>query len=210
MANLFGTDELAFSPYVPFLARLTAVASGTSGQASWNLYSWTEQGYDEFGFPVDFAAGRTGTPASGYAVEANNALLTVPGSTPSGYANPGPYAWLRLKGVVQGAPFYEFTAAQAGGGTNFVIDIEPPSLPTATIGQPYHQKIMATVMSGDLLIVNSSPVHGGTGGFLSEANGILVEPTLVGLSSGGNFFTKSATKPTDLNNGQGQLWFKDS
>lgn len=117
---MFGSDPLATSPYTPFLARLTAVASGSGGQANWWLYSFREQGWDSNGFPVDLNPGRNGSPSSGYAFEVNNTLLTVPGTTPTGFTNPGPYVWMKLKGVVGGIPVYEFEApSTSSGGVSF-------------------------------------------------------------------------------------------
>ncbi len=99
-----------------FLARLTNVYTPTGGSlANINLYSFIEQIPDPTtGIPTDFANGRqtypalTGTPTSAYAIEANNTLLTVPGTTPSGYSHPGPYVEMRLKNVTYGIPVYEF------------------------------------------------------------------------------------------------------
>ncbi len=99
-----------------FLARLTNVYTPTGGSlANINLYSFIEQIPDPTtGIPTDFANGRqtypalTGTPTSAYAIEANNTLLTVPGTTPSGYSHPGPYVEMRLKNVTYGLPVYEF------------------------------------------------------------------------------------------------------
>lgn len=74
----------------PFPARLTAVYTVPSGpQAGLNLYSFTEQYTDPTtGIPKDVVGRQTvgsAPPTSGYALEANNALLTVPGSTPTAF-----------------------------------------------------------------------------------------------------------------------------
>lgn len=108
----------------PFLARLTSLVAGTGAQSGLNLYGFTEQVFDPAtGFPADASPARTGNPSSTgdtYALEAGNQSITVPGSTPSGYTNPGPYVWLRLKGIVNGIPVYEFDAGQtAGSGVSF-------------------------------------------------------------------------------------------
>lgn len=102
----------------PFLARLTDVNAGSGSFANLNLYSFIEQMADPTtGIPNDAAPGRqtepalTGTPTSGFALEVNNVSLTVPGSTPSGYANPGPYVTMRLKGFASGVPVYEFVSS---------------------------------------------------------------------------------------------------
>lgn len=109
-------DEQRYLDYLeaPFLARLTSVQVGTGSQANLQMYGFTEQVFDpSTGFPTDASPARTGSPANTgdtYAVEASNIALTVPGSTPSGYSNAGPYVWLRLKGLVNGIPVYEFDA----------------------------------------------------------------------------------------------------
>lgn len=107
-----GLDTSTF----PFLARLTAVYTPTSGRYSGvNIYSFVEQAFDPTtGLPVDANPGRTtvGTtgamPTSSWATEANNNVLTVPGPTPAGYANPGPYVEVRLTSLANGVPVFEF------------------------------------------------------------------------------------------------------
>lgn len=115
----------------PFLARLIAVYTPSSGvQNGQNQYAFIEQTTDPLtGFPIDAVGGRQTLPQSGpftaaYALELNNVLLTIPGATPTGYTNPGPYVSCRLKGFLSGVPVYEFmapwlnylTAAVAGTG----------------------------------------------------------------------------------------------
>lgn len=111
----------------PFLARLTSVATGTGTQAGLYLYGFVEQTFDPTtGLPQDASPARTGDPATAtYAVEVDNQL--VPGltatppttplpawTTPLPSPMPYPYAWMRLKGVVNGAPVYEFELPAMG------------------------------------------------------------------------------------------------
>lgn len=109
----------------PFLARLTSKQNGTGAQASLILYGFTEQSYDPTtGFPVDANPARTDNLSLGattYALEVSNQSLTVPGSTPSGFTNPGPYVWLRLRGAVEGGLVYEFDAGQSTGGGGIAL-----------------------------------------------------------------------------------------
>lgn len=109
-----------------FRARLTSVytltSTDVSGGHSWagmtagtNIYAFVEETCDPAtGLPVDANPGRqsypagSSTPTSGFAIEVNNANLTVPGSTPTGYTNAGPYVWMRLRETVLSVPVYEF------------------------------------------------------------------------------------------------------
>lgn len=131
---MFGSNPLATDPYIPFLARLTSVAAGTGGQSNWWKYAWIEQAWDTNGFPVDANPARKGTTTSSYAFEVNNTLLTVPGTTPTGFTNPGPYVWMRLKGVVAGIPVYEFDAGQSSGTTTQWVKVTSITSSTITIG----------------------------------------------------------------------------
>lgn len=120
----------------PFLARLVGVYTLTSSDvaltgayygmtAGTNLYSFVEQiNEPTSGLPSDGAPGRqttntygnvsgqplpvTTAPTAMYALEGNNSLLAIPGSTPAGFTNPGPYVEMRLRGMVGNVPVYEF------------------------------------------------------------------------------------------------------
>lgn len=112
---MFGSETHLPLMNAPFLARLTRVYTPTSGaQAGINLYAFVEQTLDPAtGIPADASPARqtsppTGQPTAAYAIELNNTLLAVPGSTPPGFPNPGPYVSMRLKGVAGAAPVYEF------------------------------------------------------------------------------------------------------
>jgi hypothetical protein len=108
----------------PFLARLTSRTAGSGAQANLQLYGFIEQAFDPTtGFPVDVAGGRGGGANPPYALEIDNQTLTVPGSTPPGFTNAGPYVWMRLKGFVNGAPVYEFAApasSSSSGGVELI------------------------------------------------------------------------------------------
>jgi hypothetical protein len=55
--------------------------------------------------------------------------FSVPGSTPPGYTNAGPYVEMRFKGMVEGVPVYEFTyttpssvsASSVSGNSDYVL-----------------------------------------------------------------------------------------
>lgn len=109
-----------------FRARLTSVYALTSGDvggggnfpgmvAGTYIYGFKEQSINvTTGLPADANPGRESYPTGSsmpnlaFAVEVNNNLLTVPGSTPTGYANPGPYVWLRQRETVNSVQVYEF------------------------------------------------------------------------------------------------------
>lgn len=131
--NLPQTLDIAASL---FLARLVGVYTLTSSDvavtgnyygmtAGAYLYSFVEETYDPVtGLPVDAAPGRQTSNASGlvgsqsepvgaaplamFALELSNNLLTIPAPTPTGYTNPGPYVWMRQRGVVGSTASYEF------------------------------------------------------------------------------------------------------
>ena len=136
-----------------FLARLTSVYTVSSGpQAGLNLYSFIEQLFDpDTGAPVDNITGRqtypalTGTPTSAYAIEDNNTLLTVPGSTPTGFVSPGPYVEMRLKGSLDGVPVYEFFSLQS---------TSPP--PSAFSGAFYTGSDATSVPDGSIVTLSTT------------------------------------------------------
>lgn len=105
-----------------FLARLTTVQAGAGDLASLWLYGFKEQAFDpNTGIPLDAQPGRQdnlSTLASSYALENGNQLLTVPGDTPTGFVNPGPYVWMRRRKAEGGSPIYEF-GGMAGGATHY-------------------------------------------------------------------------------------------
>lgn len=116
--------QLSIDAPTTFLARLTGVFTPTTGTYSGvNIYSFVEQQFDPNGFPIDAVPGQAtqpnppvsgAMPTSSWATEINNNLLTVPGPTPTGYPNPGPYVEMRLVSQANGVPVYEFTSPVAG------------------------------------------------------------------------------------------------
>lgn len=104
-----------------FLARLTSVQAGSGGQAGLWIYGFTEQAFDvSTGIPADASTPRTdnlSTAGTTYALENENVFLNVPGVTPAGYGNPGPYVEMRLRGIVDGSPIYEFSHCCPGTTT---------------------------------------------------------------------------------------------
>jgi hypothetical protein len=113
-----GTHISIDTTYEPFLARLTSSVAGTGSQTGLTLYGFIEQQLDgSTGIPSDFTTGRQDNlsgAANTYALEWENQSVTVPGSTPSGFTNAGPYVEMQLRQIVNGAPVYGF-AAPAGG-----------------------------------------------------------------------------------------------
>jgi hypothetical protein len=128
-----GGIQIAMDDDDTFIARLTGVYTPTSGTfAGINIYSFVEQAFDGTGFPVDKLQGRytipnppvSGSmPTASWAIEVNNALLTVPGSTPPGFTNPGPYVRMRQLGQdANGFAVYRFEApATTSGGSSLAV-----------------------------------------------------------------------------------------
>lgn len=105
----------------PFLARLTSFVTGTGAQAGLNLYGFIEQNFDPAtGLPVDTPGGRQDdlqTNKMCYALEVDNSLVPGLTSTPASAPTfttplpsplPAPYVDMRLRGIVNGSPVYEF------------------------------------------------------------------------------------------------------
>lgn len=164
----------------PFLARLTGVYTPTTGtQTGINLYSFIEQSFDPTtGIPFDLPAGRQTyppppynpaldyVPTSAYAIEVNDALITVPSSSPAGYPA-GPFVEMRLKGVVEGVPVYEFSYSAAS----------PEVITLACITSTDSQTVVANGAKGWPCVTLP----------LTQASGFIISPGsgLVGWSTGG-------------------------
>lgn len=123
MKNYFGSDDRIDVVHgAPFDAQITAMTAGTGPQAGMNLYSWQEMYIDPATGLLQVAnPGRSGTNLNGaWAVEANNASLAS--SLPLNVT-------LRVRGLVNGSPVYEFSYPP-GGSSNLTVVQTPAGTPT--------------------------------------------------------------------------------
>ena len=180
-----------------FLARLTSVYTLTSSDvqagatyagmtAGTNLYSFVEQTLDpKTGLPIDAQPGRRSypvapsVPTSAFAIEDNNASIPMPGSTPTGFTNPGPYVQVRSKGTVNSVQVYQFSysapSTPAASQSFAIIKAHGLANPSSASGVLIYPALV--VPSGNVPAISLTQVES------SATNGWVRLYTLGGLSS---------------------------
>lgn len=171
----------------PFLARLTAVYTvvkndGTNLPVNENLYSFIEQIADaSSGVPSDMLGGRqtsvnaiTNIPFDSWAVEINNALLTVPGGAVPGSSQAGPFVEMRLKGLARGVPVYEF-----GWPSPYAFVAVSSAIPqTVFLG-----RTVTATLSGSIMTVTSGTLSTSDVGSIVLGTGLPTSPPYTTISA---------------------------